>query len=164
MDRILAGLDFIFVYLDDIVIGSCSMEKHLQHLRVLFQRFQAAGLVINQEKSVFGDEEVEFLGHHVNATGVEPIASHVADILEHPQPTTVKELQGFLGVITFYHHFVPAAPHILKPLTDQLKGNHKPSAALFWTAKMQVPLWQPKQPFREVAGSSIIILEQRFLC
>jgi hypothetical protein len=51
------------LYLDDIIISSRSLEEHLQHLRVLFQRFQAAGLVINQEKCVFGVKEVEFLGH-----------------------------------------------------------------------------------------------------
>jgi hypothetical protein len=77
MDCILAGLDFVFMYLDDVIIGSCSLEEHVQHLRVLFQRLQADGLVINQEKCVFGVEEVEFLGHHVNATGVPPITSCV---------------------------------------------------------------------------------------
>jgi hypothetical protein len=137
MDRIMAGLDFVFVYLDDIIIGSRSVEEHVLHLRTLFQRLQAAGLVINGEKCVFGIEEVEFLGHHVNATGVAPIASRIAAILEHPQPTTVKELQGFLGVINFYRRFLPAAARILKPLTDQLNGNPKPAAAVRWTAETQ---------------------------
>jgi hypothetical protein len=73
---------------------------------------------------------MEFLGHHVNATGVPPI-------LEHPHPTTVKELQGYLGKINFYHRFVPAAACILKPLTDQLKGNLKPAATVCWTAAAQ---------------------------
>ncbi len=54
MDRILASLDFVFVYLDDVIIGSCSMREHLQHLWTLFQRLQAAGLVNNREKCVFG--------------------------------------------------------------------------------------------------------------
>jgi hypothetical protein len=90
MDRIMADLEFVFVYLDDFIIGSRSVEE--------------------------GVEEVEFLGHHVNAIGVAPIASRVAAILWHPQPTTVKELQGFLGVINFYRSFMPAAACILKPL------------------------------------------------
>ncbi len=50
----MAGLDFMFVYLDDVIIGSLSMSEHVQHMRTLFQRLQAAGLVINQEKCVFG--------------------------------------------------------------------------------------------------------------
>jgi hypothetical protein len=51
MDRILAGLDFVFVYLDDVIIRS--MSEHLQHVRILFQGLQAAGLVINREKCMF---------------------------------------------------------------------------------------------------------------
>jgi hypothetical protein len=53
MDRLLAGLDFVFIYLDDIIIGSRSATEHSRHLRALFQRLQTAGLVINQEKGCF---------------------------------------------------------------------------------------------------------------
>jgi hypothetical protein len=70
MDRILAGLDFVFVYLDDVIIGSRSMSEHLQQMRILFQRLQAAGLVINREKCMFGVPEVDFLSHHVSAAVV----------------------------------------------------------------------------------------------
>ena len=99
----------------------------------MFQLLQTAGLVINQQKCVFGVTEVEFLGHHVTAAGVSPIASRVAAIQQHPAPTTMKELQGFLGVINFYRRFVPAAARILKPLSDQLKGGPKPAPAIPWT-------------------------------
>jgi hypothetical protein len=136
MDRILAGLDFVFVYLDDVIIGSRSMSKHLQHVQTLFQRLQAAGLVIIREKCMFGVPEVDFSGHHVSAADVSPISSRVTVINDHPRPTTVKELQGFLGVINFYRRFIPAADHILKPLTDQLKGGPKPAASILWTEAM----------------------------
>jgi hypothetical protein len=49
----------------------------------------------------------------------------------------VKELHGFLGVINFYRRFIPVAAHILKPLTDQLKGGPKPAACILWTEAMQ---------------------------
>jgi hypothetical protein len=80
MDHILAGLNFVFVYRDDVIIGSRSMSEHLQHVRTLFQRLQAAGLVINREKCVFGVPEVDFLGNHVSAAGVSPTASRVTAI------------------------------------------------------------------------------------
>jgi hypothetical protein len=54
MDRVLSGLDFIFVYLDDVIIASRSEEEHIQHLRILFQRLSDASLVINSEKCFFG--------------------------------------------------------------------------------------------------------------
>jgi hypothetical protein len=75
MDHILAGLDFYLFYLDDVIIGSRSISEHLQHVWLLVQRLQEAGLVINREKCVFGVKQVEFLGHQLSAAGVSPNAS-----------------------------------------------------------------------------------------
>jgi hypothetical protein len=38
IDQVLAGLDFVFKYLDDVTVGSTSEEEHLQHLRLVFDR------------------------------------------------------------------------------------------------------------------------------
>ncbi len=38
--RGLAGLDFAFCYLDDILIGSTSTEEHIYHLHLVLQRLQ----------------------------------------------------------------------------------------------------------------------------
>jgi cleavage and polyadenylation specificity factor subunit 1 len=53
MDGILAGLSFVFCYLDDIIIASKDEQEHLEHLREVFSRLREAGLVINAEKCVF---------------------------------------------------------------------------------------------------------------
>ena len=58
-----SSLDFIFAYLDDVIITSRSEKEHIQHLRILFQRLSDAFLVINREKCVFGVTAVDFLGH-----------------------------------------------------------------------------------------------------
>jgi hypothetical protein len=68
----------------------------MQHLRILFQRLQAAGLVITWEKCVFGVEEVEFLGHHLNATGVAPIASHILPSWSIRSPQKRRSYKGSL--------------------------------------------------------------------
>ncbi len=70
----------------------------------------------------FGQSSVEFLGHLVSAEGAAPMEKHVAAVKKFPQPTTVKELQGYLGLINFYRRFLPAVARILVPLTDVLKG------------------------------------------
>ncbi len=67
LDRVLAGLAFAFVYLDDIIIASSSMEQHQQDVEEVFWRLQSAGLVINFEKCTFAVPEVDFLGHRVSA-------------------------------------------------------------------------------------------------
>jgi hypothetical protein len=79
---------------------------------------------------------VEFLGHHVTAAGTSPMAAHLEDIQHHPRPNIVKELQGFLGTVKFYHCFVPSAARILRPIIDVLHGSPGPAVALEWTEEM----------------------------
>ena len=50
MDEILAGLDYCFVYLDDILVASRSMEEDEIHLREVLTRLQQHRLVLNAEK------------------------------------------------------------------------------------------------------------------
>ena len=61
MDSVLAGLPFIFVYLDNVLVASSDHASHQQHLRGVLCRLRENGLTINQQKSVFGQEEVKFL-------------------------------------------------------------------------------------------------------
>jgi hypothetical protein len=136
MDRVLAGLDFSFVYLDDIVLASHSVEEHVVHLCKLFKRLQQFGLVINRGKCIFGQSSVEFLGHQVSAKGALPLQGNVKAILDFPQPQLVKQLQGFLGSVNFYRRFLPGAAKFLKPLTDSLKGSPKPAALVQWSPEM----------------------------
>ena len=55
MDDICRDLDFVFVYLDDILVAS---RSHEEHLRALFQQLADQGLVINLAKCEFGKAEV----------------------------------------------------------------------------------------------------------
>ena len=65
MHRCLLDLDFIFVYLDDILIASMNEEEHLEHLKLLFQRLISFGLIVSSDKCLFGVSSITFLGHLV---------------------------------------------------------------------------------------------------
>jgi len=144
MDRVGSGLCFIFIYLDDIIVGSPDVASHLQHLELLFTRLRKYGLVINGEKCQFGAAELDFLGHRVSAAGVQPLAAKVDAILKHPRPNTIQELQGFLGTVNFYRRFLPAAAKLLKPLTDVLRGGHRPKEQVQWTEAMSAAITAAK--------------------
>jgi hypothetical protein len=109
MDRVLAGLPFTYCYLDDLAIASLDLETHMQHLRQVFTRLQEFGLVINREKCIFTVDTFEFLSHQVSAQGAKPLSSYVEAVEKRPPPTTVKELQVFLGPVNFYRRFIPRA-------------------------------------------------------
>ena len=53
--------------------------------------------------------ELDYLGHHVSASGITPIKDKVAAINNFPRPDTVKQLQTFLGMLNFYRRFLPQA-------------------------------------------------------
>ncbi len=93
MDRVLAGLDFCFVYLDDILIASPDHPQHAAHLQEVLSRLQLHGLVLNAEKCQLGVSEVDYLGHWVSATGIRPLADRTAAIKNFERPTTAKGLQ-----------------------------------------------------------------------
>ncbi len=133
IDEVLRGLHFCFGYIDDLLIASHSPDEHLHHLRLVLERLEAHGIVINVAKSVFGASSLHFLGHLVDSTGIRPLEDKVQAIQDFPQPTTTRKLREFLGLINFYRRFIPHCASILSPLTSLLKNHGRPSDTLEWT-------------------------------
>jgi hypothetical protein len=70
MERILAGLDFVQCYIDDIVVYSDTVEEHQIHLQIVFERLKAHGLHLHLGKCKFFQEIVEYLGHVIYPSGL----------------------------------------------------------------------------------------------
>ncbi|MCI27604.1 hypothetical protein A2U01_0048803, partial [Trifolium medium] len=64
---------------------------------------------------------LEYLGHMVSSQGVFPEPSKVQAILDWPQPKTITELRGFLGLTGFYRKFIKGYATIALPLTSLLR-------------------------------------------
>ena len=131
MDSVLRGLDCVFVYIDDVLVASPSVEEHHRDLERVFQRLQQHGLLLRPDKCCFGASSVKFLGHIVDSTGIRPMPEKVRAVQDFPKPTTVSELRTFLGLINFYHRFLPNAASVLHPL-NQLASQRKSNAPLQW--------------------------------
>ena len=72
MDEILSDLDYLFMYMDGVLIASRSVEEHTEHFHELFRRLAAHDLVVSPAKCQFGQTKIEFLGHTITKDGVEP--------------------------------------------------------------------------------------------
>jgi hypothetical protein len=83
----------------------------------------ANGLALNLEKCVFAIFELDFLGQRISAVGVAPLRDNVQVLLDFPKPTDCKALQRFLGMINFYHRFLPGIAGTHRLLTTVLSGN-----------------------------------------
>ena len=91
----------------------------------------------------------------------------VAAIRETTPPTTVKELQRFLGMVGYYRRFIPKAASQLYHLFEALKGKPK---MLTWTADCQLSgrppvssqAWSPTSSNHRRTNSAVGgVLEQR---
>lgn len=104
MERVLRGLNWkiALIYLDDVLIFSCTFEDHLQHLRLVFDRFRASGLKLKPKKCFFGKRTVKYLGHVVSKDGVQPDPSKIKVIQDYPVPRRVKDVRAFLGLANYY--------------------------------------------------------------
>lgn len=74
VDRVL-GCDLephVFVYMDDVIIATETLEQHFDLLRTVAQRLTAAGLTISSEKSRFCMKRLKYLGHIIGEGNIAP--------------------------------------------------------------------------------------------
>ena len=131
MDQLLGHLPFCRVYIDDILIFSESHREYREHLRSVLEVLHSNGLVTLRDNCIFGASTIEFLGHDISGDGIRPLSSKVEAVNRFPRPTTVKQLQEFLGMINYYHRFIPNAAEILLPLYHLSSSKQKELEA--WT-------------------------------
>ena len=64
---------FIIVFFDDILIYSQTFANHLQHLNYAFWILQDGQFFLKLSKCCVFQQQIEYLGHVVSATGVQPV-------------------------------------------------------------------------------------------
>ena len=76
-------------------------------MKILFTRLAEYGIIIGPEECQFGTTKLGFLGHHVSAAGISPLASAVVAIVNFVRPEKQRALRRNLGMINYYHRFIP---------------------------------------------------------
>lgn len=104
MSLILAGIQGVSIYLDDVVVHALSTVLHDARLKQVFQRFERHGVTLNSEKCMFGVEKVKFLGFRLSKEGIALIMSHTEAILSLPDPLSASQLSSFLGMAAYQIH------------------------------------------------------------
>lgn len=116
---------FVVIYLDDLTVFSNSDQKHLKHLRNVFDRCRKFCISLNPKKSMFTIKEGKFLGHIISKEGVVIGPKRVLAIQAISLPRNKKEIRDFLGKINFLRRFIPNYTEIVKYIIDMLRKNHE---------------------------------------
>ena len=123
VDQILGDLDFVFRYIDDVVLITADFESHLKLLEEVFMRLHKNGLTLNREKCQFCRPELKYLGYIVNRQGVSVDPAKVEAITGLTTPKSVRDVRRIIGMISYYRKFIPAFSTIISPLTNLLRKN-----------------------------------------
>lgn len=124
INEILKGIPFTKCIMDDIIVSGYNDSDHLKHIGTVFTRLQEHGLRVNKAKCAFMKEKITFCGHTITSEGLEKETSKVDAIRYAPTPTNVSEVRSFIGMVNYYHKFLPNIAEVLHPLYE-LTEKHK---------------------------------------
>ena len=106
----------MFVFIDDLVIFSKSLDEHINDIIKVFTINSDNGLKINFNKCHFFKQKVELLKHTISTQGISSINAKVEVISNWLAPRMENNYISFLGAIIYYHKFIYNYSSIAKPL------------------------------------------------
>ncbi len=132
MDEVLKeGLgNYVFVYIDDIVIFSDTFNNHIEHLNLVLSFLKESNLKAGLEKCHFCLSQLRVLGKIVSAEGISTDPELIRSMVEYPSPgndvgnVAKKKLKRFLAMLSYYRsHVQDFGPHT-SLLSELLKDDY----------------------------------------
>ena len=167
MEKVLVSLTWnsTIPYLDDCIIFSRTIEKHIERIREAFQRIKDANLKVNPTKSDFFRQKVHSLGHILSREGIQADPEKTSPVNRYPLPKNTTEVKRFLGLCSYYRRYLQEFARITRPLlqlTEKSKDffwNYEAQEA-FETLKARLtfaPIWafpSLREPFKLYTDAS----------
>ena len=107
---------FIVVYLDNIMIHSCTLAEHIVHVREVLTLLTEHGLKAKRAKCAWACQKVDFCGFDIDKDGIHAQEHKTRAVMDWPQPENSKDVRGFLGLTSYYRKFIEHYAHIAMPL------------------------------------------------
>lgn len=121
MFEIFGSVEGCCFYIDDLLIYGNSVEQHNERLEKILNIAKESNLKFNSEKCKFLVSEVKYMGHIITSEGMKADDSKVQAIRDMPIPKDKKDVQRFLGMITYMSKFVDNLSEKTVPLRNLLK-------------------------------------------
>lgn len=119
--RVFEDIKNVFIYIDDLIIIAKSKKEHDDIFRKVLDRALSIGIKFNKQKSQIAVNEVKFLGHIFSEKGIQIDKNKIKAIENMEEPKNKKDLERFLGMMTYVQKFVPNMSQLAVPLRELLK-------------------------------------------
>ncbi|KAF8694387.1 hypothetical protein RHS03_08195, partial [Rhizoctonia solani] len=92
---------FMYVYLDDIVIFSDTIEEHVEHIRTVADILRREKFYLSPKKMQFFARELILLGHVIDEKGIRMDPHKVDSIEKWKTPTTKDQVASYIGALGY---------------------------------------------------------------
>ena len=96
----------VIVYMDNMLIFAGTKEELTWITRMVLERLQENDLFLNAKKCKFYKTKIEYLGMIIKEGRISMDPVKLGGIRDWPTPTTVKQIQSFLGFGNIYRKFI----------------------------------------------------------
>nr|WOA03487.1 reverse transcriptase [Atractylodes mild mottle virus] len=114
--------EFCCVYVDDILVFSKNETEHRKHVIAILEQCKNLGIILSKKKAHLFKTKINFLGLEIDQ-GTHKPQNHILEHI-HKFPDRLedkKQLQRFLGILTYASDYIPKLAQIRKPFQAKLK-------------------------------------------
>ena len=120
ISQIIADLDFIRVYLDDILIFSTTQKEHKKHMKIVLDRLKNNNISINLDKTTIMKTSIKYLGKELDGKGIKPDLTSLKKLKDISNVNTRRKLESLLGILNWFRPFIRNLSEKLLPITNKL--------------------------------------------
>ena len=124
----------MMLYIDDVCVIGRDEDDYMKNLETVFQRMSAKRITLNPRKCHLGLQEVEYVGHVLDATGVTFSPEKIVKVLDFVRPQSQQGLKKFVGLVNYFRTHIKNCSITMAPLNAMLKDYSK-RKGLQWTTE-----------------------------
>ncbi len=126
MSRVLMDIaqsygNLVMCYVDDVIIATGTVDKHIEGIREVLSCLRRAGLKCKPSKCEFLKCSIKYLGRIVDKEGVRSDPESVETVMDWGRPRNKRELQNFLGFANYYREFIRNHSELVEPMNRLIK-------------------------------------------
>ncbi|CAC5425304.1 unnamed protein product [Mytilus coruscus] len=125
MTEIMENIEGAEVIVADILIWGSTIQEHDERLKKVLDRAGQCNLKLSKSKCQFRKNEVEYVGHIISKDALKPDPEKVCAVQKMKKPENKKELQTFLGFITYLSKFLSNMSDVSAPLRVLLEEKNE---------------------------------------